>query len=242
MSLRRYFKTANRWLRLSSCISGPRAASLVPQSYLLRPIMQCWIGETADVALGAAAHASNKETGAPLSHWSWPLSWEAPFVGQAAATYAFPNHSVERSLNRQVFRFQPDLYPGSVLQVGEFRDRLLVPYPYMHVDFNIHGAASGGPVASGGAVVGVNCRFINPVGPGVAAQIRTLQDSFLEDTVLLGERLPRRVSFSELVAAGAVTARGFVAAAAPTQNGCVVRLDRAPAQAEGPMLDMAVWT
>src|SRR5919109_1268493 len=64
-----------------------------PESYLLRPIGQCWLGETADVALGAAAQAINNRTGEVLSHWSWPLSWQAPEIGATAATYAFPNHS-----------------------------------------------------------------------------------------------------------------------------------------------------
>ena len=211
-----------------------------PQSYLLRPIMQCWVGDTADVVLGVAAHARNNRTGVALSHWSWPLSWETPAVGQPAATYAFPNHSIEQTAGGQIFRFQPDLYPGTVVEIGEFRDRVLVPYPYMQVSFKIHGAASGGPVASGNAVVGVNCRFMKPDGPGVAVQIRTLQDSFIDDAVLLGETVQRRVTFAELVEAGALTARGFVGDSVPKQAGRLVRFDRVPASAPGPGLEMAV--
>src|SRR5919198_813423 len=82
-----------------------------------------------------------------LSHWSWPLSWQAPEIGAMAATYAFPNHSVEETPTDQIFHFAPDLYPGPVLEIGEFRDHVLVPYPYMNVGCHIHAAASGGPVA-----------------------------------------------------------------------------------------------
>jgi hypothetical protein len=211
-----------------------------PQSYLLRPIMQCWLGETADIALGVAATAMNKRTGATLSHWSWPLSWRMPSAGAKLATYAFPNHSVQTSSSGQVFRFQPALYPGPVLEVGDFRDQLLVPYPYMHVGFHIHGAASGGPVgSSGSSVVGVNCRFLNPDGPGVVAQIRCLQNAYIDNAILRGENLERRVTFTELVEAGAVTVKHYVPNAVPKQSGRLVRLDTVPITARGPVLEMA---
>lgn len=211
-----------------------------PQSYLLRPIMQCWLGDPADIALGVAAHATNNRTGETLSHWSWPLSWEPLIVGQPAVTYAFPNHLIEQSAGGQAFHLQPDLYPGSVSEIGEFRDSVLVPYPYMHVGFRIHGAASGGPVASDNAVVGVNCRYMEPDGPGVVAQIRNLQDSFIDDAVLSGESVPRRVYFSELVKAGAIKVLGYDDNSTLRQTGHVVLLDQIPPNAPGPTLKMVV--
>jgi hypothetical protein len=212
-----------------------------PQSYLLRPVMQCWLGDNADVALGAAARATNTSTGVTLTHWSWPLSWAMPPVGTLAATYAFPNHSVEITASGQVFRFNPALYRGNILEVGDFRDRLLVPYPYMHVGFHIHGAASGGPVGSNGlGVVGVNCRFMDPDGPGVVAQIRCLQDAFIDNVILLGETEERRATFTELVRAGAVTARQYTSNAVPPQTGRLVRLDSIPITAPGPSLEISV--
>ena len=212
-----------------------------PQSYLLRPIAQCWIGVTADIALGVAAIVTNNVTGATLSHWSWPLSWETPCVGKSAATYAFPNHSIDQTVGAQTFQFQPDLYSGVALEIGDFRDRVLVPYPYMHVSFDIHGAASGGPVVAGDAVVGVNCRFMKPGGPGIVAQIRSLQDSFIDDAVLFGESAPRRVYFTELVDAGAVVAHGYVANSVPRQEGRIVRLDRILPSIPGPALEMVIY-
>ena len=170
------------------------------------------------------------------------MSWTPQALGALAATYAFPNHSIAQTESGQVFRFRPDLYRGTIQEVGDFRDRVLVPYPYMHVDFRIHHAASGGPVLSSqGAVGGVNCRFMDPAGPGVVAQIRCLQDAFLEDVVLQGETTPRRVEFRELVSAGAVTAREFTPAAVPYQAGRVVRLDAVPTSVRGPELGMDVY-
>jgi len=213
-----------------------------PQEYLLRPVMQSWLGDRADIALGVAARATNSATGAVLEHWTWPLSWKTPSVGTSAATYAFPNHSITRTSSGQLIRFSPELYPGKIREVGDFRDQLLVPYPYVHVDLHIHPGASGGPVVVfGDGVVGVNCRFMDPDGPGVVAQIRCLQDSFANDAVLLGETVERRVSFAELVSTRAVTARGFSAGMVPTQPGRVVRLDTVPMSSPGPEIEVSQY-
>lgn len=221
---------------------GSESGLFGPQSYLLRPIAQCWVGDTSDIALGVSASAINNVTGARLSHWSWPLSWDPPVVGKTTATYAFPNHSIEQTPATQKFRFRPDVYPGAILEINDFRDPILVPYPFMHVSFSIHGGASGGPVTTGDAVIGVNCRFMQPNGPGVVAQIRNLQDSFIEDAILFGEAVPRRVYFSELVHAGAVVAKGFAANAVPQQKGRVVRLDQVFPSAQCPSIEMIVYT
>jgi hypothetical protein len=204
--------------------------------------VQCWLGDAADVVLGVAAPMTSNITGGALAHWRWPLSWELPPIGGATATYAFPNHSIEPIETGQLIRFSPDLYPGEVIEVGDFRDRVLAPYPYMHVGFHIHGAASGGPVISNGAVVGINCRYMKPDGPGVVAQIRCLQNSFLDNITLAGESLGRRVTFGEFVAAGVVDARGYVPNAVPLQTGRVVRLDARPVAARGPAVEVAVWS
>jgi len=213
---------------------------IVRNTHLLRPVMQCWLGDNVDVALGVGAHATNNRTGAALAHWSWPLSWTMPTVGTPAATYAFPNHSIDHTVGAQTIRCQPDLYAGNILEVGDFRDRVLVPYPYMHVSFCIHEGASGGPVTSGGVVVGVNCRGIDLDPPGVVAQIRTLQDSFIDNAVLLEETAERRVTFGELVAAGVVTARHYTPDTVPKQPGHLIRLDVIPISARGPASEIVV--
>jgi hypothetical protein len=52
-----------------------------PQEYLVRSIVQCWLGDKADIALGVAAQMTNDVTGEILSHWNWPLSWATSSVG-----------------------------------------------------------------------------------------------------------------------------------------------------------------
>ena len=96
--------------------------------------------------------------------------------------------------------------------------------------------------SDGVGVVGVNCRFMDPDGPGVVAQIRCLQDSFLDNVVLSGETRERRVTFTELVRAGAVTARQYTSDAVPPQTGRLTRLDTVPITARGPMLEISVWS
>lgn len=209
------------------------------QEYLLRPIMQCWLGDSADIALGVAACATNNITGEVLAHWKWPLAWSVPSIGTAVATYAFPAHAITQTGDdSQTISFHPDLYPGIVQDVGDFRDRVMIPFPYLQVDFRIHGAASGGPIAAiEGAVIGVNCTENAPDGPGFGTQIRCLQDAFIEDALLFGETVRRRITFTELVSAGVVTAIDFVARAIPHQSGHVVRLS-VSITAPGPRLQL----
>jgi hypothetical protein len=172
-----------------------------------RPIGQCWISEVADVAFGAAATATNKITHEMMKNWTWTLSCEVPANQSLVHTYAFPNHVVVDDGQR--IRFAPHAYSGRVLGSGEFRDRVMVPFPYIEVNFRIHGAASGGPIISGSNVVGINCtewpeNLDHPPGPGYGAQSCCLTSAYLDNIVLPNERVPRRVTFDELVRAGAL--------------------------------------
>lgn len=214
-----------------------------PQEYLIRPIMQCWLGEKADIALGVAAHATNKTTGETLSHWCWRLSWATLSAGTRVGTYAFPNHVIQQVENRQTIVFRPDTYLGHIQEVADFRDRVMVPYPYLHVDFRIHGGASGGPIfGSHGAVIGINCTELTPEGPGFGAQIRCLQDSFIDDAILSGEQDPRQVTFTELVSTGVVAVADFTTAAIAPQPGMLVRLDAVPITACGPSIETIIYS
>ena len=177
-----------------------------------RPIGQCWISDTADVVFGAAATATNNVTGEVLKNWTWTLSFGVPAGRSLVHTYAFPNHLVVEDGRR--IRFAPHVYSGGVLSSGDFRDRVMVPFPYIEVDFRIHGAASGGPIISASHVVGINCtewpeNLDHPPGPGFGAQSRCLVDAFLDNIVLPSESLPRRVTFNELVRAGALNVENY---------------------------------
>jgi hypothetical protein len=89
-----------------------------------------------------------------------------------------------------------------------------IPFPYLQVDFRIHGAASGGPILSDSYVVGINCsEYVNidhPPGPGFGTQSRCLADAFLDHVVLPTENVPRRVTFDELVRAGCINVDNYV--------------------------------
>jgi hypothetical protein len=176
---------------------------LGPSEFLLRPIGQCWISDSADVAIGAAATATNNVTGVTLSNWAWRLSWAVPPKGTPVSTYAFPNHAIAG----QCIHFRPDMYDGYIQETGDFRDRVRVPYPYLQVDFRIHRGASGGPIIADGRVIGINCtewpcNIDHPPGPGFGAQSKCLADAYLNDVLLSGESAPRRVTLDEMIKVG----------------------------------------
>ena len=214
-----------------------------PSEFQMRPIRQCWLADTSDVALGVAARATNRTTGQILMNWTWTLSWRVPPDGSIAATYAFPNHIVVDDGRR--IRFSPNSYVGRIQGSGEFRDRAMMPFPYLQVDFRIHGAASGGPILVGSHVVGINCtewpqNIDHPPGPGFGAQSCCIADAFLDDVVLPGETVQRRVTFDELVRSGCINVDGY----APKNNdearsGSLVRLDM-PATAAPPRVEIEV--
>jgi hypothetical protein len=118
-------------------------------------------------------------------------------------------------------------------RIGRFSGSRDGSFPYLEVDFRIHGAASGGPILSGPHVVGINCteyrNLDHPPGPGFGVQSRCLADAFLDNIVLLDETAPRRVTFDELVRAGVINVDGYAPRnpAAPSR-GSLVHIDIAP--------------
>jgi hypothetical protein len=183
-----------------------------PSEFQIRPIAQCWLSDVSDVAFGTAATATNKVTGKIMNNWTWTLSWSVPRTDSIASTYAFPDHLLTDEGSHILF--SPSLYGGRILSAGEFRDHVMIPFPYLEVDFRIHGAASGGPILCDGRVVGINCtewpeNIDHPPGPGFGAQSRCLGSAFLDDIVLPTENLPRRVTFYELVEAGCINVENY---------------------------------
>jgi hypothetical protein len=215
-----------------------------PQEYLVRPVAQCWIGERADIALGVARTMPNNRTGQTLiTPWRWPLLWTPPPIGTAVGTNAFPNHVIERAADRQLIRWHPDFYFGVIQGAGDYRDNVMVPYPYFYADYRIHGGSSGGPVfLQGSGVYGVNCTELKPHGPGFGAQVRCLQDAFIEENLSSDEQAPRRVTFAELVSGGVLTVTGFTPGSIAPQPGRLVRFDTILPTARGPDMEFVVYT
>jgi trypsin-like peptidase len=222
------------------CLEGRQIAPLLivhqrsdtglfgPTEWLLRPIMQCWLADQADIAFGAAATATNNETGQTLSHWTWRLSWAVPSISASVATYAFPGK--QRQSPDGSFTFRADSYVGQVEDAGEYRDAVMMPFAYLQVGFRMHGATSGGPIILDGRVVGVNCTEYEPHDVqdkplAFGAQIRCLRDAFLDDVIPLNEETPRRMSFDEFVLTGSIDVWQYVPRETSEPfSGSVVRL------------------
>lgn len=216
-----------------------------PQEFLVRPVTQCWIGERADIALGVAGTMISKQTGETLLNpWHWPLLWTPPPIGSEVGTYAFPNYAIDRVAGHQRIKWRPDFYLGNIQQAGDYRDSVMVPYPYFYADYRIHGGSSGGPVfLKSSSVFGVNCTYFEPDGPGVGAQVRCLQDAFIERNLASNDKAePRQVTFAELVSAGEVTVTDFTPSSIEPQIGKVVRFDKILPMARGPEMEFVVYT
>lgn len=212
------------------------------QSSFLRPIIQCWLGKESDMALGIAATMINNESGNPLTHYSWKMSWNMPTQGSTVSTLAFPNHEFEQTETVQTLHSAPDAYMGIFEDANDYRDRVKIPFPYLQIGTRIHGGASGGPIFDHtGSVIGVNSTYIEPTGPGYGVQIRCLQNAFLENGMLIEETVPRRIEFHELVSSGAVEAVNFSIDAVPTQEGYIVYLDQVRVSAPRPNLSLTQY-
>ncbi len=213
-----------------------------PSECLLRPIQQCLVIQ-ADIALGVAATATNNLSGEVLNNWTWTLSWSLSPVGALVSTYAFPNHIIVEDGHRMLFA--PDAYMGQLQASGEYRDSVSLPFPLLQVDMRIHGAASGGPIFSDGHVVGVNCsEYVNidhPPGPAFGTQSNCLTDGYLDDVVLPGENVPRRVTFDELVSTGCIIVKDYMPKRpAGSMRGRLFRLAY-PITAPLPVIEIGVY-
>jgi hypothetical protein len=215
-----------------------------PTGWLLRPIMQCWTDGVADIVLGAAATATNNVTGETLTHWTWGLSWTLPAIGTPVATYAFPGKD-RIGEDGASFVFRADSYAGRLRDAADFRDSVMLPFPYMQVDFRMHGGTSGGPILADGKVIGVNCTEYAPMDQEAAlafgTQIRCLRDAFLDDVIPLDQETSRRMSFDELVRTGTISIEGYVGRDEniPLQ-GATIRMNM-PATAPAPQVGFVIY-
>jgi len=146
----------------------------------------------------------------------------------------------------RAFHFARMLMLGLFKGQAIFRDKVRMPFPYLQVDFRIHGAASGGPIFSDGRVIAVNCsewpeNIDHPPGPGFGAQIRCLKDAFIDDVVLSDADCPHHITFDELVRTGSINVANYVSrdANAPL-FGSVLRLDM-PATAKRPEVEVSLY-
>ena len=194
--------------------------------------------------VGAAATATNNLTGETLVHWTWRLSWVVPQIGTSVGTYAFPGQD-RIGEDGKVFVFRADYYAGQLQEAADFRDKVMLPFPYLQVNFRMHGGTSGGPIIANGRVIGVNCSEYAPTGQEAAlafgTQIRCLRDAFLDDVIPLGQETTRRMSFDELVRTGSIAMEAY----APRDEsqplrGSIIRMDM-PATAPAPQVGFEIY-
>jgi len=113
--------------------------------------------QIADLALGQAENFVDKYPDNPLLNLRPHLTTEVPYIGSPLITYAYPaNKILDFTQNEKAPEVCSDYFKGKFLehaQSGPF-----MPYPHFRTSIKIKGGASGGPVFSGGRVIGVNCR------------------------------------------------------------------------------------
>ena len=123
----------------------------------LRRILGASLLQPADLALCQAENFVDKYPDNPLLNLQPHLTTEVPYIGSPLITYAYPaNKILDFTQNEKAPEVCSDYFEGKFLehaQSGPF-----MPYPHFRTSIKIKGGASGGPVFSGGRVIGVNCR------------------------------------------------------------------------------------
>ncbi len=123
----------------------------------LRRILGASLLQPADLALCQAENFVGKYPDNPLLNLRPHLTTEVPYIGSPLITYAYPaNKILDFTQNEKAPEVCSDYFEGKFLehaQSGPF-----MPYPHFRTSIKIKGGASGGPVFSGGRVIGVNCR------------------------------------------------------------------------------------
>jgi len=187
----------------------------------------------------------------------------APFVGRSidwgvSSNIRVPRKGKERkgkerkgkervSSDGRSIIFRADSYAGQVQDAGEYRDAVIMPFPYLQVDFRMHGATSGGPIISNGRVIGVNCTEYEPYDSedkplAFGSQIRCLRDAFLDDVIPINEKTPRRMSFDEFVRTGSIEVEHYPQReTSEPLSGSVTRLDL-PYTARPPKISFEIYT
>lgn len=153
--------------------------------FTFRPLISCSPSLDADIAIGQVLPIPGR-TNSRL-----PLRHEDPVTGDTAFTYAFPNSSViQRVDSGHDIVMEPAFYRGVVVaMLPNGRDRVMLPWPCVHVNFFMHPGSSGGPVFDkDGRVFGVNCMSGEPDrNVAYATAIGMLRGTALRNVIVEGE-------------------------------------------------------
>jgi len=123
---------------------------------LRRSVTKISFSETSDVAIGALEFHVMNETREPLRNKIPKFDFAEPKVGSNVTTYAYPNSSrfFERDGSAEVVA---EFLNGTISQYSATpRDRVMISWPYIEMDFEGGGRTSGGPVfGDAGRVIGI---------------------------------------------------------------------------------------
>lgn len=179
------------------------------QKVVLRPIIRCFLRNSADIAVGMAAPMRHNQTGDNLWSDCVVLSSKSVQRDENLITYAYPNATVNRTaIDWHKAHFYPMFYEGTVVECFPAgRDRVMMPGPCFLTSLHLHGGASGGPVfeAQSGRVCGINSTsFDGATNVSYVSMIHGLFDLDIDGVVLDELKGATQVRLSHLIELGHV--------------------------------------
>ena len=175
-----------------------------PNQWLIRPIDQFNVHDTADLAIGVARMAVHEETGEPLVNPRMRITMRSQLVGDRVSTYAYPNTVILSTEAGQILSFNPGFYEGEILEHWpNGRDTVMLPGPCYRTSMIIHHGASGGPVAGASdRVFAVNSIGTDGTDDSYVSQI----DAILSLTITVnGDHGEEEITVGQLAERGIVT-------------------------------------
>jgi hypothetical protein len=177
---------------------------------IIRDIVKVVPHSSADVAIGFLFDKNFSERQEQTVNKCFALSRRDPKVGEAVATFAFPNFTVKGNENQFEIMLTSSAIVGTVENVlPDGRDRTLLPSKCFQTSMNILGGASGGPVAFGeGNVFGIDSTGI--AGQEDVSFISSIHDLF--DLTIPTVHLPDgtikdKINLRELESLGLIAVR-----------------------------------
>lgn len=172
-------------------------------SVAFRPVCRFW-HSVCDIGIGVAAEMKNEKTGNTLVAKPLSISFHDGTPEEKLITYGFSNTQISEVDGTTIVNSYPDFYEGTLIEnLPNGRDASSMPWPCVHMNINIHGGSSGGPVISSmlGSVIAVNSTSFEPFTDiSYATMIRTIADGYVTDVNMPGESAPRTVTIKELIA------------------------------------------
>ena len=177
---------------------------ILPNEWMIRPVIQINCHDTADLAVGVPSLAINPETKEPLLNARVRLTLRAHTHDDRVSTFAYPNTEIQKTEEGHILDFRPGFYEGEILECfPNGRDCVLLPGPCFRTSMIIHHGASGGPVAGpSGRVFAVNSTGFDGTDDSYISQI----DGILSLPITMeGDHGAEQITIGQLAEQGIVT-------------------------------------